>query len=80
MPCGRPETKTCTDRQARDGDNNAWMAQLLMHGTSLVNFMEARKDSTQFRSLNTTIHRLCSAGDLHRLYIRMIRRSEWNGP
>jgi hypothetical protein len=34
------ETKTCTDcHVARDGDNNAWMAQLLMQGTNLVNFM-----------------------------------------
>lgn len=34
------ETKTCTDcHVSRDGDNNAWMAQLLMQGTNLVNFM-----------------------------------------
>ena len=34
------ETKTCTDCHiAQSGDNNAWMAQLLMQGTNLVNFM-----------------------------------------
>ena len=34
------ETKTCTDcHVSRDGDNDAWMAQLLMQGTNLVNFM-----------------------------------------
>ncbi|HMD48669.1 MAG TPA: hypothetical protein VKG79_06215, partial [Bryobacteraceae bacterium] len=34
------ETKMCTDcHVSRDGDNNAWMAQLLMQGTNLVNFM-----------------------------------------
>ncbi len=34
------ETKTCTDcHVSRNGDNNAWMAQLLMQGTNLVNFM-----------------------------------------
>jgi hypothetical protein len=34
------ETKMCTDCHiSRDGDNNAWMAQLLMQGTNLVNFM-----------------------------------------
>jgi hypothetical protein len=34
------ETKTCTDcHVSREGDNNAWMAQLLMQGTNLVNFM-----------------------------------------
>jgi hypothetical protein len=34
------ETKTCTDcHVSHDGDNNAWMAQLLMQGTNLVNFM-----------------------------------------
>ena len=34
------ETKSCTDcHVSRDGDNNAWMAQLLMQGTNLVNFM-----------------------------------------
>jgi hypothetical protein len=34
------ETKTCTDcHVSRDGDNNAWMAQILMQGTNLVNFM-----------------------------------------
>jgi hypothetical protein len=32
------ETKTCTScHVSRDGDNNAWMAQLLMQGTNLVN-------------------------------------------
>lgn len=34
------ETKQCTDcHVATQGDNNAWMAQLLMQGTNLVNFM-----------------------------------------
>ncbi len=34
------ETKTCTSCHiSRDGDNNAWMAQLLMQGTNLVNMM-----------------------------------------
>lgn len=34
------ETKQCTDCHVSSaGDNNAWMAQLLMQGTGLVNFM-----------------------------------------
>jgi hypothetical protein len=34
------ETKQCTDcHVSTSGDNNAWMAQLLMQGTNLVNFM-----------------------------------------
>ena len=34
------ETKTCTDCHiSRENDNNAWMAQLLLQGTNLVNFM-----------------------------------------
>jgi len=34
------ETKTCTSCHiSRAGDNNAWMAQLLMQGTNLVNMM-----------------------------------------
>jgi hypothetical protein len=34
------ETRTCTDcHVAQGGDNNAWMAQLLMQGTGLVNFI-----------------------------------------
>ena len=34
------ETKTCTScHVSKDGDNNAWMAQLLMQGTNMVNFM-----------------------------------------
>lgn len=34
------ETKTCTScHVSKDGDNNAWMAQLLMQGTNLVNMM-----------------------------------------
>jgi hypothetical protein len=34
------ETRTCTDCHiAKSGDNNAWMAQLLMQGTGLVNFI-----------------------------------------
>ena len=34
------ETKTCTDCHVSEArDNNAWMAQLLMQGTNLVNFM-----------------------------------------
>jgi hypothetical protein len=34
------ETKGCTDcHVSKDGDNNAWMAQLLMQGTNFVNFV-----------------------------------------
>src|SRR5207248_1130931 len=34
------ETKTCSDCHVSDrGDNNAWMAQLLMQGTNFVNFL-----------------------------------------
>jgi hypothetical protein len=34
------ETKTCADcHVSRRGDNNAWMAQVLMQGTNFVNFM-----------------------------------------
>ncbi len=34
------ETKTCSDCHVSDrGDNNAWLAQLLMQGTNFVNFM-----------------------------------------
>jgi len=34
------ETKTCTDcHVSKENDNNAWMAQILMQGTNLVNFM-----------------------------------------
>ncbi len=34
------ETKTCTDcHVSRAGDNNAWMAQLLMQGTNFMNFI-----------------------------------------
>ena len=34
------ETKLCTDcHVSKKGDNNAWMAQLLMQGTNLVNFL-----------------------------------------
>ncbi|MDT7541769.1 MAG: hypothetical protein QOE33_1673 [Acidobacteriota bacterium] len=34
------ETKGCADcHVSKDGDNNAWMAQLLMQGTNFVNFM-----------------------------------------
>ncbi len=37
---GRGETKQCTDCHiSRENDNNAIMAQLLMHGTGFVNFM-----------------------------------------
>jgi hypothetical protein len=37
---GRGETKLCTDcHVSRDNDNNAILAQLLMHGTGFVNFM-----------------------------------------
>ena len=37
---GRGETKLCTDCHiSRDDDNNAIMAQLLLHGTGYVNFM-----------------------------------------
>jgi hypothetical protein len=34
------ETRTCTDcHVARSGDNNAWMASLLMQGTGMMNFI-----------------------------------------
>ncbi len=34
------ETKTCVDcHLSKDTDNNAWMAQLLLQGTNMVNFM-----------------------------------------
>lgn len=34
------ETRACTDcHVSRENDNNAWMAQLLLHGTNFVNFM-----------------------------------------
>jgi hypothetical protein len=34
------ETKTCTDcHVSKDGDNNAWMAMVLMQGTNLYNLM-----------------------------------------
>ncbi len=34
------ETKQCTDcHLSRDGDNNAWMANLLLQGTNFMNFM-----------------------------------------
>lgn len=34
------ETKRCTDcHVSKDNDNNAWMAQLLLHGTNFVNFL-----------------------------------------
>ncbi len=37
---GRSDTKTCTDcHVSRNEDNNAIMAQLLMHGTNYVNFI-----------------------------------------
>jgi hypothetical protein len=37
---GRDATKQCTDcHVSRDNDNNAIMAQLLMHGTNYLNFM-----------------------------------------
>jgi hypothetical protein len=37
---GRSDTKSCTDcHVSKDNDNNALMAQLLMHGTGYVNFM-----------------------------------------
>jgi hypothetical protein len=36
----KTETKTCTDcHAAKDGDNNAIMSQLLLHGTNYVNFV-----------------------------------------
>src|SRR6185295_6753434 len=36
----KTETKTCTDCHVSDkGDNNAWMAELLMQGTGFVNFI-----------------------------------------
>jgi hypothetical protein len=37
---GVRETKQCADcHLAKSGDNNAWMAQLLMHGTGFMNFI-----------------------------------------
>src|SRR5207249_142791 len=37
---GRSETKMCTDCHAsKKNDNNAIMAQLLMHGTNYMNFI-----------------------------------------
>ena len=34
------ESRTCTDCHAsKEGDNNAWMAQLLLQGTNFVNFL-----------------------------------------
>jgi hypothetical protein len=34
------ETRTCSDcHVSKNGDNNAWMAQVLMQGTGLVNFI-----------------------------------------
>jgi len=37
---GKNATKMCTDCHISDkNDNNAWMAQLLMHGTNYLNFM-----------------------------------------
>jgi hypothetical protein len=37
---GARETKQCTDcHLSNRNDNNAWMAQLLMHGTGFVNFV-----------------------------------------
>jgi hypothetical protein len=33
------ETKGCTDCHVSAGDNNAWMAQLLVQGTNFLNFM-----------------------------------------
>ncbi len=36
----KTETKTCTDCHISDkNDNNAWMSQLLLFGTNMVNFM-----------------------------------------
>jgi hypothetical protein len=36
----KTETKQCTDcHLSRDNDNNAWMAQLLLHGTNLMNLI-----------------------------------------
>jgi hypothetical protein len=36
----KTETKTCSDCHLSDkNDNNAWMAQLLLHGTNFVNFV-----------------------------------------
>jgi len=36
----KTETKTCSDcHLSEKNDNNAWMAQVLLHGTNFVNFM-----------------------------------------
>ncbi len=36
----KTETKTCSNcHLSADGNNNAWMAQLLLHGTNFVNFV-----------------------------------------
>jgi hypothetical protein len=40
MPAGTSETKLCSDcHLAKENDNNAIVAQLLMHGTNFTNFM-----------------------------------------
>lgn len=37
---GRGTTKMCTDcHVSKDGDNNAWMAQVMLQGTNFVNFL-----------------------------------------
>jgi len=37
---GKNDTKRCTDcHVSKENDNNAWMAQLLMHGTGYMNFI-----------------------------------------
>ena len=46
------ETKQCTDcHVSRDGDNNAWMASVLMQGTNQVNFWAPTSTSRRGRGL-----------------------------
>ncbi len=65
-PCARTETKVCTDCHVSDrGDNNAWMAQLLLHGTQLrellrplrVRRARRTKGSRRWRSPRATSRR-----------------------
>ncbi len=55
------ETKTCTDcHVSQAGDNNAWMAQVLLLGTNLLNFMGrytyVAAGKTGFEAVVTTEH------------------------
>jgi len=69
------ETKQCSDcHVSAQNDNNAWMAQLLLQGTSFMNFMgryiyvaTARMDSKPSPSLNTTSLEVIYGSDLQRV-------------